>query len=310
MNSVENRRTLRGLQSFRLGIIARYSPRSVAIPFATDARLGAYLKMTASRISVNSPLPSVVAECNAIIANNRETLSSSDVDMILADVGTRGEIGDRTLLSWFDEQDVRWLDRVRANIGTLPSPAKVALAQKLAMETGQYALSFRSGTSHLRQPLTNIFLKLSSRLPEVIDNGKRNLCTMKPPRQFVSETEADLMFLTLPAPSFDGMRAALGNRAWREEWIRGGTEFWREFEEKSAGQIHGRTPSKSMYLKSLEQLLRSARKMRHWLLELPAESYIASNDVIETVGSIRPVKKVFTKDLSEIGRGRSMILSA
>ena len=310
MNPVENRRTLRGLQSFRLGIIARHSPRSVAIPFATDARLGSYLKLTASRIAVNSPLPSVGAECNAMIANNRETLSSSDVDLILADVGSSGEIEDRALLSWFEERDVRWLERVRANIGTLPSSAKVALAQKLAMDTGQYALSFRASTSHLRQPLTNVFLKLTSRLPEVIDNGKRNLCTMKSPRQFVSETEADIMFLTLPAPSFDGMKVALGNRAWREEWIRGGDGLWGGFEEKAAGQIHGRTPSKSMYLKSLEQLLRSARKMKHWLLELPAESFIASSDVIETVGSIRPVKKVFTKDLSEIGRGRSMILTA
>ena len=310
MNMTGNRRTVRGLNSFRVGVISRFSPRSIAIPLATDPLLGSYLKLTSSRISVNSPFRSVAVECQAMIANNRESLTSNDIDMILSDAGARREIVNRSLCDWFDESDASWLDVTATNLAGLGSPLLVAIAQKLIMDTGQYALSFTPSTAHLRQPLTDVFLRLVSRLPEPVDNGRRNPCSEKSPRQFVSESNADLMFLSLPSPSHDGLRSALGSRAWREEWIVGGGGFWSEFEERCAGQIHGRIPSKATYLKSLGQLLRSARGIRNWALELPGEASLTSGEVIETIGAIRPVRKIFSKDLSEIGRGRSTIITA
>lgn len=310
MTAVAGRGSVRGLLSFRLGVIARFSARSIALPFASDATLGSCLKLTPARLQVNDPFSSVAAECQASIGNNNEMLTAADIDSILADSGTSGDIVNSSLLEWFDERDAQWLDTVRRNIATLPSPNRVAVAQKLVMDAGQYALSFSAATASLRQPLSNVFLRLCSRLPNPFDNGKRNVCTVKSPRQFAAESEAELMFLSLPAPSFEGMRVALGVRAWREEWIRGNGGFWKDFEKKSVGQLHGRIPARTIYLRSLEQLLRSARKMKHWVIELPTESAIASSDVMETIGAIRPIKKVYTKDLSEMGRGRSTIVTA
>lgn len=293
-----------------MNVIARYCAKSIALPLAGDAALGSYLKLTSARIHINDPMHSVATECQALIGNNRESLSVADIDLILSDAGSGGEISNRSLLEWFEPRDAMWLETVRGNIEKLSSQNAMSIAQKLVMDTGQYALSFSSQTSDLRQPMSKMFLRLLNRFPEPFDNGRRNICSSKSPRQFVTESEAELMFLALPSPAFDGMKTALGNRAWREEWIRGEGDFWGDLEGKSVGQIHGRIPSKSGYLKSLEQLLRSARKMKHWAIELPAESGIVASDVTETIGMIRPIKKVYTKDLSEIGRGRSVIVTA
>lgn len=310
MSAIAGRHSLRGLLSFRLNIIARFSSRSIAFPFAVDPLLGFNLKLTSAKIQLNDPLRSLAAECQALVGNNSERLTSTDIDAILADVGTYSEISNPALAKRFSERDARWLDTVQRNIANLRSPNAIAVAQKLAMDAGQYAISFPTSANHLRQPLSNIFLRLVSRFPDPIDNGKRNFCTMKSPRQFLAEVDAELMYLALPSPAFDGIKAHLGSRAWREEWIRGGDAFWNEFEQKSAGQLHGRSPSRSVYLKALEQTLRSARKIKNWAIELPFETSIAASDIMETIGSIRPIKKVYTKDLSEIGRGRSTILTA
>lgn len=305
-----SRGAVRGLLAFRMNVISRYSAKSIALPLSGDAVLGSYLKLTSARIQINDPMRSVATECQALIGNNRETLTTADIDLILSDAGRSVEVSNLALLEWFEQKDAAWLETVRGNIERLSSRNAMAIAQKLVMDAGQYALSFSPQTSSLRQPMSKVFLRLLNRFPQPFDNGKRNICSSKSPRQFVAESEAELMFLPLPSPAFDGMKTAMGNRAWREEWIRGGSEFWTDFEMRSAGQINGRAPSKSNYLKSLEQLLRSAKKMKHWAIELPSEPSFATSDVMETIGMVRPIKKVFTKDLSEIGRGRSVIVTA
>lgn len=310
MITASSRGSVHGLLSFRMNVISRFSAKSIALPLAGDARLGSYLKFTSARIHLNDPMCSVVAECQALVGNNRESLSAEDVDLILSDIDRVGDITNDSLLDWFEPRDAMWLESVRSNIGKLSSPNVMAVAQKIVMDVGQYALMFSPRNSVLRQSMTDAFKKFLSRVPQPFDNGKRNICSSKPPRQFAVESESELMFLILPVPAFDGMKAAMGRRAWREEWLRGEGRFWGDLESRNAGQIHGRTPSKSSYLKSLEQLLRSARKMKSWAIELPAESSVASSDIMETIGAIRPIKKVYTKDLSEMGRGRSVIVTA
>ena len=43
--------------------------------------------------------------------------------------------------------------------------------------------------------------------------------------EFIAESRADLMFLRLPAAQ-QPSQAFLGQAAWREEWLRGGSDFW------------------------------------------------------------------------------------
>jgi len=118
------------------------------------------------------------------------------------------------------------------------------------------------------------------------------------------------MFLRLPTAHAEGTRGHLGRSAWREEWIRGGSEFWGNYEAMSAGHLGAATETKSQYLHLLEETLRRASHIKSWAVAHVETGFINSQEIVETVGNIRRVDTVYTKDFSELTGTKAVIITA
>lgn len=297
--------------AFDLNVLRRMKFTSVALPFAGEPALGAYLKRWEVRVAANDPLQSAWTRGFAQIVNSGERLSADDVNVVLDDAYVPGyRLRNQTLTNWFSETDSWWFDNVRQNIDRLQTPLARSIASTIAMAAGDYVLSFTSETRELRQPLSNVFRRLWSIQPEPFNNGQNNTCQNKSADEFIAENSTDLMFLRLPAAHAQGVRGYLGRSSWREEWLRGGNDFWDDLESDLTGKLGAATETKSQYLHLLEETLRKASHIKNWAIAHVEAGFIQTHDIVETVGRIRRVDAIFTKDFSELTGTKAVIITA
>ncbi len=231
--------------SFDLNVLRRLRFETMAMPFTDQPALGAYAKRWGVRVLANDPLQSAWTRSVSRISNNGERLSSDDVNSILDDAYVPGyRLQNPSLTNWFTETDSWWFDNIKRNIESLPTPGSRAVASSVTMAAGDYVFSFRPDTRELRQPLSSVFRRLWSALPEPFDNGQNNPSTNKNADDFIAETPAELMFLRLPSSHAQGARAYLGRNGWREEWVRGGSDFWDDLESAGRGRLGSATETK------------------------------------------------------------------
>ena len=297
--------------AFDLNILRRMTFTSVALPFTDQPALGSYLKRWDVRVAANDPMQSAWTRASAQIANPGERLSSDDVNIVLEDAYVPGyRLHNPALTSWFSETDSWWFDNVRQRIDSLGTPLARAVASSIAMATGDYVLSFTDETRELRQPLSNVFRRIWSIQPELYNNGQNNSCHNGTADSFISETFTDLMFLRLPPVHTQGTRAFLGRSSWREEWLRGGNDFWDALESSLKGQLGVATETKSQYLHLLEETLQKASHISNWAIAHVETGFIQTHDIVETIGHIRRVDTVYTKDFSELTGTKAVIITA
>jgi len=297
--------------AFELNVLRRLKFDSVILPFTTEPHLGAYLKRWNARVSANDSMQSAWTKAVAAIENNREKLSDDEINVILEDAYVpHYRLQNAALRRWFNETDAWWFDNVRQNIEKLHSPVAKAIASSLAMSVGDYVLSFTEETSEFRQPLSTVYKRLRGILPEPFDNNQTNACQNKPANEFIAENRSDLMFLRLP-PARNQIRAnRFGAAAWREEWIRGGDNFWNDWERSNADRLGVLVETKSQYLRLLEETLRTASHIPTWAVAHVEDGFVATQDVVETVGHVRRVDTIFTKDFSELTGTKAVVITA
>jgi hypothetical protein len=303
----------KGWLAFELNVLRRLKFSSVALPFAPDAGIGAYLKRWNVRVLANDITVAGWLKVVAAIENNGKTLSEQEVDAVLEDAYVpRFRLNNQALRNWFGETDAWWFDNVRNNIECLPSPVSRAIATTIALGVGDYALSFADDTLELRQPLSKVFRRLWSVAPAPVDNGQNNLCANKNGYEFVADVNnrADLMFLRLPRAHNQTQKNYLGRAAWREEFLRGGDDFWNDLELRQAGRLGTLIETKSQYLRLLEEMLRTAAHIGSWAIAHVEDGFISTNELVETVGRVRRVDTVFTKDFSELTGTKAVIITA
>lgn len=295
--------------AFELNILRRIEFKSASIPFVGNTELGVYLKRRDIRVQVNDPLRSSWTKAMAAIQNNSSKLSDEDVNTTLEDVYVpRHKLYNPALRTWFNETDSWWFDNVRHNIDKLESPYAFAIAASLAMAVGDYVHSFTEETLELRQPLSNVFRRLWTIFPEPVNNGQNNTCQNKQPSEFIAESFSDLMFLRLPSA---GGRTGQPDRAvWREEWLRGGDDFWDEFETSRNGKLGAPVQTASQYLRMLEECLRTASHIKNWAIAHVEGGMVSTQDIVEVIGRIRRVDTIYTKDFSELTGTRAVIVTA
>jgi hypothetical protein len=298
--------------AFELNVLRRLKFSSVAFPFTSTPALGGYLKRWDIRVAANDPLQSAWTKANALIPNNVEKLTADDVNTVLEDAYVpKYKLQNQSLREWFNETDSWWFDNVRQNIERLQTPFTRALASSLAMATGDYVLSFTEETRELRQPLSNVFRRLWTLQPEPFNNGKNNSCQNRPINEFIAECRGiDLLFLRLPVPHALRTRAFLGPAAWREEWIRGGADFWHDVDAAQSGRLGVATETKSQYLSLLENFLDSARHIASFAIAHVENGSISTQDLVETIGKVRSVEAIYTKDFSELTGTKAVIIIA
>lgn len=298
--------------AFELNILRRLDFRSIAMPFTPDPVLGAYLKRRDVRVLANDLLQSSWTKAVAAIQNNNERLSDEDVNNVLEDVYVpRHKLQNPALRTWFNETDSWWFDNVRQNLDRLQSPFAFAVAASLAMAVGDYVHSFTSETLELRQPLSTVYRRLWTLLPDPVNNGQNNSCQNKSPNEFIAETSfADLMFLRLPASGAGTTRGFSDKILWREEWLRGGDDFWTDVESARNGKLGMPVETKSQYLRLLEDTLRRAAHIKTWAIAHVESGFISTQDLVEVIGRIRRVETIYTKDFSELTGSKAVIITA
>lgn len=297
--------------AFDLNVLRRLKFSSAALPFTDQPALGCYLKRWQVRVAANDPLQSAWTRGNVQIANNRQRFSAAEVNAVLTDAYVPGyRYQNPGLTAWFNETDSWWFDNVRRNIDTLSAPMSRLIAASIVFSVGDYALSFKEETRELRQPLSNVFRRMWSIQPEPFENHENNTCDNKNVDSFIAETPADLMFLRLPAPHAQGMRSHLGRSAWREEWIRGGNEFWDELEFDMKGRLGSPTETKSQYLHLLDETLRRATHIANWAIAHVETGFIQTQDIVDVIASTRRVDTIYTKDFTELMGTKAVIITA
>jgi len=307
-----SRTTPKSWLAFELNVLRRLKFSSAALPFVHTPALAAYLKRWDVRVMANDPLQSAWTNGNAFIPNNSEKLTSEDVNAVLEDAYVPGyKLQNPSLRNWFTETDSWWFDNVKRNIDRLTTPVLRSLASSLAMATGDYVLSFTEESRELRQPLSNVYRRLWTLQPEPFNNGRNNTCQNKPVNDFLAESSgADVMFLRLPIPHRQNLKTSLGQAAWREEWIRSGDDFWETAETDQSGRLGMPTETKSQYLRLLEETLRVASHIGSFAIAHVESGYITTQDLIETIGKIRRVEAVYSKDFTELTGAKAVIITA
>jgi hypothetical protein len=303
--------TPQGWLAFELNVLRRLKFTSAILPFTGEPNLGAYLKRWSVRVLANDLMQSAWTKAVAAIQNNAERLSDVDVHAVLEDAYVpRYRLQNESLKNWFNETDAWWFDNVRNNIENLASPVAQAIALSIAMSVGDYVLSFDTETLRLRQPLSIVYKRLWSVQPEPVNNGQNNTCQNKTAHDFIAENYADLMFLRLPSAHNQSQRSYLGRTAWREEWLRFGGDFWNDVEISQAGRLGTLVETKSQYLRLLEETLHTADNLPTWAVAHVEDGFVSTQDIVETVGQIRHVDTIFTKDFSELTGTKAVIITA
>jgi hypothetical protein len=302
-----------GWLAFELGVLRRIKFSSVAVPFTGEANLCAHLKRWKVRVAANDPMIWSFTKATALVENFSESLQEPDIDIVLHDAYMpRDRLDNPSLRKRFNESDAWWLDNVRFNAEKLDSPYKRALALTAGMMVGDYVLSFDEDTWRMREPLilSRVFQQMAGGLRYPHDNSLRNKSTNQDPRAFVAERQhTDLMFLRLPAPRIQASsRETL--EEWREEWLRGGDDFWEDLEKERAGKLGAPVQSKQQYLGFVEDSLRTAGHIPAWAIAHTQNGFISSDELVETVSHVRKVDAVYTKDFSDLLGVRASIVTA
>lgn len=297
--------------AFELNVLRRLKFESAMLPFTDQPHLGTYLKRWNVRVLANDATQTGWTKAVAAVENNSERLSESDVNLVLEEAYQPGfRLQNAALRQWFNETDAWWFDNVRRNCERLESPVRRTIALSLALSVGDYARAFTEENLELRQPLSTVFRRLRDILPAPVNNGQRNVCQNKPADEFVAGNYTDLVFLRLPAAHKQTQKNRFGAAAWREEWLRGGADFWDDFETAQAGRLGTLTETKSQYLRLVEETLRAAKEIPKWIVAHVEDGFVSTQDIVETVGRVRRVDTIFTKDFSELTGAKAVIVTA
>ncbi len=302
-----------GWLNFELSVLRRLRFSSIALPFTGEPDVCVQLKRWKVRVAANDPMTWSFTKATALVENDSDRLSQDELDSIVEDAYIpRERLDNPSLLNWFNEADAWWFDNVRFNAERLATPYKRAVALTLGMMVGDYVISFDEDSRHLREPLSlsRVFRRLSEIIPYPHESSLGSKATNQDVRLFVAERRhTELLFLRLPAPVQPPpeQQTLFG---WREEWLRGGNDFWNVLEKRRAGKLGSRVQSKQQYLGFIEDLLHTAAHIPTWAIAHTENGFISSEELVETVNRVRKVDAVYSKDFSDLLGVRASIVTA
>jgi hypothetical protein len=300
-----------GWLAFELGVLRRLKFKSISLPFTGEPDLGVYLKRWGARVAANDLAQWAATKAAAFVENNSEQLTEEDVSVTLEDVYVpRHKLENPALRKWFNETDAWWFDNVRRNIEKLESPTTRSLALACGMTVGDYVLSFDEETREFRQPLSQVFRRAWQTQGQPVNNSQRNTSDNREARDFIAEQHTNLLYLRLPRPRGLHEQTRNASSAWREEWMRGGDDFWNDFEKARSGRLGTSVVTKQQYLRFVEDLLQVAMHLPAWAIAHAEDGFIPTSDLVETINRVRKVETVYTKDFSELTGLRATIITA
>ena len=300
-----------GWLAFELSVLRHLKFSSVAFPLTGEPTLGRELREWKAQVWANDPMVWSYTKATALIENDGELLSEEDLEVLLDEAYVPRESFDNAgLLKWFNEVDAWWFDNVRFNAENL-SNYKRALALTAGMMVGDYVLSFNQLTRTLREPffLSDVFRLMLQSLPTTNAGPVKNHSSNQDIRSFIAERyNTDLMFLRLPTPITQTETQRDLFATWKEEWLRGGDDFWVKLEKEGAALLGSRVQSKQQYLGSVEDLLRTAAHIPTWAIAHTENGFISTDELVNKVSRVRKVQAVYSKDFSDLLGVRASII--
>jgi hypothetical protein len=302
-----------GWLGFELNVLRRLSFSSIALPFTGEPDMCVQLKHWKVRVAANDPMTWAFTKATALVENNSERLSEDEVASVTEDAYVpRERLDNPSLRNWFNETDAWWFDNVRFNVERLATPYRRALALTLGMMVGDYVLSFSDEMRHLREPLalSRVFGRMADVIPFPHDNSLRSKASSQDIHSFVAERRhTDLLFLRLPVPT-QTQPLQRSAQAWREEWLKGGDDFWQDLETQHAGRLGSHVQSKQQYLRLVEDLLHTGAHVPAWAVAHTENGFITTEELVETIGHVRRVDAIYSKDFSDLLGVRASIITA
>src|SRR5258705_8696152 len=302
-----------GWLAFELGVLRRLKFDSIALPFTGEPEIAIHLKRWKIRVAANDPMIWSYIKATALIVNHTEQLEEDDLETLLDDAYVpRDKLDNPAMLKWFNETDAWWFDNLRFNAERL-EPFKEALALTVGMMVGDYVLSFSEQTRALREPfsLSKVFRLMLNCLPCAFDNTLRNKSSNQDVGIFVAERHhTDLLFLRLPTPITQSSTSRDPLVSWREEWVRGGDDFWLNLEKERGARLGSRVQSKQQYLGFVEDLLRTASHIPAWAIAHTENGFISNDELVEKVSRVRKVESIYSKDFSDLLGVRASVIVA
>jgi hypothetical protein len=309
MNSYSEE-TPQGWLAFELSVLRRLRFRTVANPLAGEPDLDVYMKRWGARVAVNDPAQWAWVRGVARVENNGARLSEDDLTTLLEDVYVpHHRLRNAALTRWFGETDAWWFDNFRANVERLEGETRQALALDLGMMVGDYALSFDASTRELLQPFSHTLRRIHESFPAPVNNNQTNVSRNTDARSFVADQHGDLLFLRLPTPGAARTRRD-SLTAWREEWVRGGADYWSDYEAAQSGRLGAHAQTKQQYLRFVEDLLERARHFKLCAVSFAESGYYTTQELVELLRRLRKVETIYTKDFSELTGTRAAIITA
>ena len=92
--------------------------------------------------------------------------------------------------------------------------------------------------------------------------------------------------------------------------MRGGDDFWDEFERAREGSLGARSATRRQYLRHVETLLDAAAHVPAWAIAHVEDGFLSTDELVETVRRQRRVGTIYTKDFSELMGARAAIITA
>jgi hypothetical protein len=302
-----------GWLAFELGVLRRLKFESIALPFTGEPEIAIHLKRWKIRVAANDPMIWSYIKATALIENHTEQLEEDDLATLLDDAYVpRDKLDNPAMLKWFNETDAWWFDNLRFNAERL-EPFKRALALTVGMMVGDYVLSFSEQTRALREPfsLSKVFRLMLNCLPSAFDNTLQNKSSNQDVGIFVAERHhTNLLFLRLPAPVTQSSTSRDPLVSWREEWVRGGDNFWLDLEKERGARLGSRVQSKQQYLGFVEDLLRTASHIPAWAIAHTENGFISNDELVEKVSRVRRVESIYSKDFSDLLGVRASVIVA
>ncbi len=302
-----------GWLGFELNVLRRLKFSSIALPFTGEPDMCVQLKHWKVRVAANDPMTWAFTKATALVENNSERLTEDEVVSVIEDAYVpRERLDNPSLRNWFNETDAWWFDNVRFNAERLTTPFRRSLALTLGMMVGDYVLSFTDESRHLREPLSlsRVFCRMADIIPFPHDTSLRSKASNQDVRAFVAERRhTDLLFLRLPVPT-QTESLQQSPQGWREEWLQGGNDFWEDLETKRAGRLGSRVQSKQQYLRLVEDLLHTAAHLPAWAVAHTENGFITTEELVETIGRVRKVDAIYSKDFSDLLGVRTSIITA
>ncbi len=295
---MKNRRWL----GYELSVLRRIKFNSVAIPFSGQPDLDWYLKFWGKQVFSNDLCQWSWWTSRALVENQNETLSESDVAHILDNAYVpRRKMNNPALREYLSEMDAWWFDNIWVNIQQIENPHQRALAYYHALGVGDYVHSFTEETAELRRPLSEVFEVLHRQQRKVTNNEKENRSFNFEATKFIGAVKAELMYATFPRP--DGL---VTNRksvcGWREVWIRGKADGFDETLQQVSG-FGDHVVSKGRYLDLIGKFLENASHISKWAIAHPEDGFVTAAEMGELIKSFRPVEVTYAKDFSEVSGG-------